>query len=113
METPKDKSERRVTPSPTVEIRAAEAKAGLISRIVGGIFFMLAGAGTFAFGIKMDSHPLMIGGATAAVFGAMLLPSVFDSVKPIVVFFFPNGIPFLGGRRATDPPAPPVPPVDK
>jgi hypothetical protein len=49
------------------------------------------------------SHILMIGGMLWAIFGALVLPSVFDSAKPVITYFFPNGIPIVGGRRGYDP----------
>lgn len=106
--------ERKSTPA---EIKVAEAKAGLYSRIFFGVFCILAGAGVFIWGIRLDlqgangnaevfwttNHALMVGGAILAVFGGMMLPSVFDSAKPVITFFLPNGIPVIGGRRSTDP----------
>lgn len=46
-----------------------------------------------------------------AVLGALILPTILPTVQKIVVIFFPNGIPLLGGRRSSDPqpPAPPKP----
>lgn len=96
--------ERRNTPS--VEIKAVEAKVGLWSRVLAGAFFLLAGAAVFAWGIKVDDRRLMIGGAMAAVGGAWTLPSVFDHFKPILLYVFPNGLPFVGGRRSGDPQPP-------
>lgn len=112
--------------SDSTEIRVTEAKAGLYSRIFFGIFCILSGVGVFIWGIKLDigseaicgpnekafwtlSHALMVGGASWAVFGGMMLPSVFDSAKPVLTYVFPNGvpsIPVVGGRRNTDPPKP-------
>lgn len=108
--------ERRNTPSATAEIKLAESKAGLISRIVAGAFFMLVGTGVFAYALLWraagaspcdHNHGLMIVGGGTVVGGALMLPSVFDHFQPVVVFFFPNGVPFFGGRRVGDPPKPP------
>lgn len=47
-----------------------------------------------------------------AVFGALLLPSVFamafPRVKSIWVMIFPGGLPLIGGRGASDPQPPPA-----
>lgn len=86
----------------SAEIKITEAKAGLYTRIGAGLFLMLAGAATFAYGVYIDNHYLMIGGASFSVFGAMILPSVFDAAKPVISFVIPY-VPWLGGRRAGDP----------
>lgn len=44
-----------------------------------------------------------------ALLGALILPTILPIVKEIVVVIFPNGIPLIGGRRSSDPPAPPKP----
>jgi hypothetical protein len=108
--------------SESTEIRVTEAKAGLYSRIIFALFCMVTGAGAFIWGIVLDTrneavcgpavnkafwtlgHILMVGGAVWAVFGGMILPSVFDAAKPVITFAFPNGLPWVGGRRLTDPP---------
>lgn len=113
--------------SPSTEIKVIEAKAGLYSRIIFGVFCILTGVGAALWGIWIDhkhtaaglpeqeafwtlSHILMIGGMVWAIFGGMLLPSVFDATKPVLTFIFPNGMPIFGGRRQTDPqPTPPSP----
>lgn len=112
--------------SDSTEIRVTELKVGLYSRIFFGIFCILTGAGAFIWGIRLDiaganactgetfwtiSHMLMVGGAIWALFGGMMLPSVFDSAKPVLTYVFPGGIPLVGGKRNTDPPStPPTPP---
>lgn len=117
------------TQTPSTEIKVVEVKAGLYSRIFFGIFCILSGAAIFIWGIVLDlrhenlnlpkditfwtmSHILMVGGALWAVFGGMMLPSVFDAAKPVLTFAFPNGLPLLGGRRNYDVPKDPpeVPP---
>ncbi len=103
----------------STEIKIIEAKVGLYSRIFFGAFCILSGAAIFVWGIFMDvqneragavaeafwtlSHILMVGGAVWAIFGAMILPSVFDAAKPVLTYVFPSGIPIIGGRRQTDP----------
>lgn len=111
-----------IRPSVPTEIKVAEAKAGLYSRVFFGAFCILAGAGVFIWGLRLDlgganagtpesfwttSHMLMVGGAVLALFGGMILPSVFDSAKPVITYITTLPIPMIGGRRATDlPPTP-------
>lgn len=90
--------------SATTQIRIIESITGLVSRIVVGLLFMAGGGWTIWWGLHHEDHTILVGGVVAAVFGAMVLPSIFDSVKPVVVFFFPNGLPIFGGRRTSDPP---------
>lgn len=108
-------------PSVPAEIKIAEAKAGLYSRIIFGWFCILSGIGAAIFGVWTEhlvpcsvsedafwklSHILMVGGMIWAIFGGLTLPSVFDAAKPVFSYVFPNGLPIIGGRRASDPKPP-------
>jgi uncharacterized membrane protein len=75
-------------------------------RILVGLVFLAGGIALAAFGFMREEHVVGYVGVGASVFGANILPGIFEVVKPIIVFIFPNGIPIIGGRRATDPPKP-------
>lgn len=89
--------------SEPIEIRVFAAKVGLIARLIAGFFCMIGGAVSLWYGTQIDSHRFMIGGATVAVLGAWSLPSVWDNVKPIIAYFFPNGIPLIGRKQLEEP----------
>lgn len=94
-------AERRA--SPTTEIKVVEAKAGLVSQIIAGMLFIFGGAGMCWWGLSHEQHLFVYIGLGVALVGAMFLPSLFPIAKNIYITFLPNGIPFLGGRRSTDP----------
>ncbi len=77
----------------------------IVSIMVGGVL-MFVGLGGAMYQIE---HPPLVKPALYAflglgVLGALLLPAIFPLVQQIVVFVVPY-IPFIGGRRAGDPPA--------
>ncbi len=99
-----------MSPRPTMVFIEQEAKnvLGQLVHVVVGLFFMAIGGWMVVYTIQ---HPpitkmLMYGGAGAALFGALIMPTIFPLIKEIFVFVVPY-IPVLGGRRAADPPAPP------
>ena len=93
-------------PSIPTEIRIAEGIAGIASKIVAGLIFMVGGGWLAHYSLGKEDHTMVYVGIGVAVFGAMLLPSIFDTAQKIYITFFPNGLPIIGGRRAGDPPAP-------
>lgn len=93
-------------PSTAAKIEAAGAT--LVHVIVG---LILMGLGGFVV-VYQITHPphsdkIILGGAALCVLGALLMPTIFPVFKQIVVLVFPNGIPLIGGKRASDPPAAP------
>ena len=87
-----------------------ERAAGMVIAIVVGSAFLAVGL--FGFIYQIEHPPVqkwVIGPCVGmAVLGALLLPSVFaiafPRVKQIFILIFPNGVPLIGGRRASDPP---------
>ena len=98
----------------TAEIKVFEAKIGLITKLIAGFAFIAGGAKVVQYSLHKEDHYLVWVGIGIAVFGAWLLPSLGDQISKIYITIFPNGLPILGGRRATDPqpPAPTPPPAD-
>lgn len=99
-----------MTRETTVIKLAEEFGRGLVSVIVGLIF--IAGGGWLirsALHAEPRSDKLLYVGIGIAVLGASIMPSILPKVKEIIVIV--QGIPvvgaMLGGRRETDPPAPP------
>lgn len=98
----------------------AEKVVGQIVHIVVGLFFMLGGAWAVYYGFQ---HPLtaivngvtvtsinkvpVYGGAGTVLLGALVMPTILPLFQQI--FIFVQAVPivgnFIGGRRATDPPA--------
>lgn len=100
---------------PTLEGKIVFDRWFALKLIVGACFVVfgvtfLALEYRIAFVAKQSPHWTHIGG----YFGAAILglcipfwPIVFPVAQKISVFIFPNGLPIVGGRRASDPPAPP------
>lgn len=82
-----------------------EAVTKNIAQLVVGAFFMITGflVGRIALGSEPHNDKLLYLGIGLAVFGGLVMPGIFGVVKPIYVTFFPNGLPIVGGRRASDP----------
>lgn len=95
-------------PSTRTTLRIVAAIGGVIVQLIVGLAFMAIGALLVynALGKEPHNDRWLYVGLGSAVFGAMILPSIFGVVQRIYTLFFPNGLPFLGGRRATDPAAP-------
>jgi hypothetical protein len=94
---------------PSQVARAVAAIAQPVFQIVVGLVFLVGGCLVTAKAVSHEPHDkwLFGFGFGAAIGGALILPGIFSTAKPIFVFFFPNGLPLFGGRRAGDPPAPP------
>jgi hypothetical protein len=86
---------------------AMEVVVQPIVQILVGLVFLAGGIIITAQALRTEPHDkwLVTFGFSAAIGGALILPGIFTVVKPILVFVFPNGIPLIGGRRASDPPA--------
>lgn len=99
-----------MTGRPSTGSTPIERKARPIFQVVVGLFFMTGGFFVARAGLQGEPHndKLLYLGIGLAVFGALVFPGIFSVVQPIYVMIFPNGIPLLGGKRASDPPAPPV-----
>lgn len=96
------------TPSrESTQVKITEAKVGIFVKVVAGFLFIIVGIVAAYLGMENEEHFFVWLGIGVAVFGAWLLPTLGDQITKIYVTVFPNGIPFLGGRRAGDPPAPP------
>lgn len=98
------------TPTPvpsrvSSEVKFAERITGLAMRVIAGGLGIAGGAWLFEYGLTREKHQFMMWGAGLAVGAALVLPSIFDAIKPVILFFFPNGIPFLG--RLGNGPKPP------
>lgn len=96
-----------------------ERAAGLLILVAVGLAFLVAGLWAMWYQLQhppIDRHLVYLG-AGMAVFGALLLPSVFTAafprVKQIFILIFPGGLPLIGGRRSGDPPLPPSGPSDQ
>lgn len=94
-------------PSVPTEVKVVTAITGSISQLVTGLIFIAGGAWLTWHSLNIENHTMVYVGIGVAVFGAMLMPSIFPVAKSIYITFFPNGLPILGGRRAGDPPIPP------
>lgn len=114
--TAKLEAARRPTPvqRASVAIVAAvpsviNALLGTISQVIFGLVLMAGGwfIAQKALATSPPNSMLLYVGIGVAVFGGLSMPSVFAMVKPILVFVFPGGLPFIGGKRAGDPPKPP------
>lgn len=88
-----------------------ERAAGLVIVVLVGLAFLVVGLSGAIYEIQHPpiERPIVYVCVGMAVFGALLLPSVFTAafprVKQIFVLIFPNGLPIVGGRRRDDPPA--------
>ena len=88
-----------------------ERAAGVVVVILVGLAFLVVGLSGAIYEIQHPpiERPIVYVCVSMAVFGALLLPSVFTvafpRVKQIFVLIFPNGLPLVGGRRRDDPPA--------
>lgn len=99
--------------------RSVDTAAKAIVLIIVGLTFMVIGFGgaiylaEAAVKTKTPIPRFAYFAGSLGLLGALMLPSVFDVLFPrvqkIYVLFFPNGLPLIGGRRATDP-QPPAPP---
>lgn len=92
---------------PSTEAKIATVGATIVHVLVG---LALMGLGVFVVVYQLTHPPhsdkVLLGGASLVVLGALLMPTIFPVFKQIVVLVFPNGIPLIGGRRASDPPPP-------
>jgi hypothetical protein len=90
-------------PSTKADIVAASAT---LVHIVVGLLLMAGGGWVVAYQLQHPPHSdkIIIGGGCIVVLGALLMPTIFPVFKQIVVLVFPNGIPVIGGKRASDPP---------
>ena len=87
-----------------------ERAAEVVVVVLVGLAFLATGL--FGLIYQLQHPPVQHGviylSAGMAIFGALLLPSVFTvafpRVKQIFVLIFPGGLPIIGGRRASDPP---------
>lgn len=95
-----------MTLRPSHAVRIAERVGATVLQLFVGLLFLLGGVALAGYAFTHEHHVVGYAGMGAAVFGALVLPGIFTIVKPILVFVFPNGIPLIGGRRATDPPKP-------
>lgn len=88
-----------------------ERAAGLVVVVLVGLAFLAVGLSGAVYEIQHPpiERPIVYVCVAMAIFGALLLPSVFTvafpRVKQIFVLIFPNGLPLVGGRRRDDPPA--------
>lgn len=103
----------------TTIIKLASSFGENLVHVLVGLFFMAGGAWLVAYGVQ---HPLTAivngvttqqyskwflgGGAGAAFFGALMMPTIWPLVQRIFIVVVPY-LPMIGGRRAGDPPAPP------
>jgi hypothetical protein len=93
-------------------LTAIAAAGQAIAQAFVGLVFM-GGGGYVAFtALQSEPHDnkVLYAGLGAALFGALVFPSIFPIAQKIYVFVFPNGLPLLGGKRSGDPPAPPPAP---
>lgn len=84
-----------------------------VSQVFVGLVFMAVGFFVGWFGLNREPHndKLLYVGIALGVLGGMVMPGLFEVVRPIYITFFPNGLPLIGGRRVDDPPkGPPQPP---
>lgn len=94
---------------PSAIIRVVEESLGAIVKTCVGGAAVAGGAWLVKHSLEQEDHKLAFVGVGVAVLGGLIVPSIWGAVKPVLVFVFPNGIPLIGGRRATDPAAPPKP----
>jgi hypothetical protein len=92
---------------PSKVVQVAESVGATLLQLLVGLLFLAGGIVLSGYAFTHEQHTVGFVGVGAAVFGALVLPGLFAVVKPIVVFIFPNGIPLIGGRRASDPPKAP------
>lgn len=100
--------------STSIALRIVESVSGSLTRLI-------VGAGLFTPGIIGYLHEMNHGyacdeamhkGDISVFVGLMLaaalvvVPSFGKSLTNVFTVVFPNGLPILGGRRASDPPAP-------
>lgn len=90
------------------EIRIATVIGGLISQLVVGALGIGGGAWMIRWALAHEQHNYVYVGIGISMFGALCLPSIFPIAQKIYITVFPNGLPMLGGRRASDPPIPPT-----
>lgn len=90
-------------PSTAAKIQTAGAT---LVHVVVGLLLMAGGGWVVAYQLQHPPHSdkIIILGAGVCVLGALLMPTIFPVFKQIVVLVFPNGIPVIGGKRASDPP---------
>lgn len=93
---------------PSLATKIESAGVTLLQLVV-GLVFLAGGIVLAGYAFTHEQHTVGFVGIGVAVFGALVLPGLFTVVKPILIFVFPNGIPIIGGKRATDPPADPKP----
>lgn len=92
---------------PSAIIRIVEESLGAIVKTVFGLAIALGGVYLVKHGLDHEDHKLVWVGIGVGFGGALIVPSIFGAVKPVIIFLFPNGIPLPGGRRLGDPPVPP------
>jgi hypothetical protein len=87
--------------------------AGVIAQTIVGAAFMGGGGYVAWNALQHEPHDktVLYSGLAAAVFGALIFPSIFPIAQKIVILCFLGGLPLIGGRRSDDdPPAPPPAP---
>lgn len=87
--------------------RAIATGGRIVAQTFIGILF-IAGGGYIAYrALQHEPHDtkVLYLGAASALFGALIFPSIFPMFQRIYVVVFPNGLPLIGGKRASDPPA--------
>lgn len=94
---------------PTVTLRIVETVVGTIRALVVGAALIIPGAFWLKNEIESKSghnaHVYMAVGLMV-LGGIAINPPFGDKLTAIFVQVFPNGLPLIGGRRATDPPKP-------
>lgn len=106
---------RLITPSTETRI---ETGVSILWHVLIGLALLLGGGAGVAYTLEHahdghTDHPMIYFFGSIALVGCLILPSIFDVFWPrvvkIYVQIFPNGLPLIGGRRASDPPAEPKP----
>lgn len=94
-------------------MRPSEVRAA-IEAYTAPVFQILVGVGAIVGGVYLTNRSLAVEphdkglfwtGFALAVGGALVLPGLFQVIRPIYITIFPNGLPLFGGKRAGDPPA--------
>lgn len=80
-----------------------------VFQILIGAFFMVGGFLLVRTSLQSEPHnsKLFYWGFASAIGGALTVPGIFTAIKPVYILIFPNGLPWIGGKRSTDLPLPP------
>ncbi len=96
---------------PSEAVRVVKEALGSIVLVAVGLAAIAGGSWIVKTALAHEPHDnkIIYLGVGLAVVGGLVIPGIFPAVQRVYVLVFPNGLPLIGGKRATDPPAPPTP----